>query len=92
MKLRTPWWFAALDVAVAVAAGCLSYAAADVMSSTGWLNSGSTGWLYPAYVVLSAILAWACYPTRRAVAWILVAMLALSACALGVVQFVIPHR
>lgn len=92
MKLRTPWWFAAIDVIVAAAALCLSYAAADVMSSTGWLNNSSTGWLYPAYVVLSAVIAWPCYPTRRAVAWILVAMMALSTVALGIIQFVLPHH
>lgn len=88
MKLiRIPWWFAVLDIAVAAAAFCFSYAAADVMSSTGWLNNNSTGWLYPAYVVLSAVLAWGCYPRRRAIAWILLVMMALSATGLALFSF-----
>lgn len=82
MKFRTPWWFTALVVAVAAASLALSYAAADVMSATGWLNNSSTGWLYPAYVVISAILASGCYASRRAIAWILLGVLALSSIGL----------
>ena len=36
------------------------------------------GWLYPAYVVISGICAWMCYPRRRALAWILVALVLLT--------------
>ncbi len=41
-------------------------------------------WLYPAYVVVAAWLAWLCYPGRRAVAWILAILMLLSHCAIWI--------
>lgn len=35
-------------------------------------------WLYPAYVVAAAWLAWQTYPSRRALSWILVTLMVLS--------------
>ncbi|MDE7411678.1 MAG: hypothetical protein K2M94_06535 [Paramuribaculum sp.] len=35
-------------------------------------------WMYPFYVVVAAYLAYQCYPQRRALAWILLALMVLS--------------
>lgn len=35
-------------------------------------------WLYPAYVVCAAVCAWMCYPRRKDVAWILLALMLLT--------------
>ena len=35
-------------------------------------------WIYPFYALLSGYLAYICYPTRRAMAWILLILLTLS--------------
>lgn len=35
-------------------------------------------WIYPIYAIVAAYLAWQCYPQRRALAWILIALLLLS--------------
>lgn len=35
-------------------------------------------WFYPAYVVVSAICAWLCYPSRKAITWILLILMILS--------------
>ncbi|MDE5800795.1 MAG: hypothetical protein K2H74_07225 [Paramuribaculum sp.] len=32
-------------------------------------------WFYPIYVVVAAYLAWQCYPQRRTLAWVLVALM-----------------
>lgn len=41
-------------------------------------------WLYPVYVVAAAWLAWKCYPQRHALAWILIALIALTHAAMWV--------
>lgn len=46
---------------------------ADVDATVKSLVAG-----YPIYVVVSAVLAWIVYPTRRGVAWILIMLMALS--------------
>ncbi len=35
-------------------------------------------WIYPFYVLVAAFLAYQCYPQRPALAWILLALMALS--------------
>lgn len=35
-------------------------------------------WLYPVYVIVAGWLAWQCYPQRRAMAWVLLALMLLS--------------
>lgn len=39
-------------------------------------------WLYPPYLLIAAWLAWQCYPQRRALAWILIIIMALSHAAI----------
>lgn len=35
-------------------------------------------WIYPFYVLVAGWLAWQCYPQRRTMAWVLLALMALS--------------
>lgn len=44
-------------------------------------------WLYPFYVLLSGWCAWRCYPSRPALAWILVALLWLTHAAIAYMCF-----
>lgn len=71
----TPWWFTALLVLAALPMFSAVYfvAATPAGSEAKWLS-----WLYPAYVVISAVCAWICYPDRRALAWILLILMILS--------------
>lgn len=35
-------------------------------------------WFYPAFCIADAVCAWICYPQRKEVAWILIALMALG--------------
>ncbi len=35
-------------------------------------------WLYPAFCVADAVCAWICYPQRKEITWILIALMALG--------------
>lgn len=39
-------------------------------------------WFYPVYVVVSAVCAWICWPQRREVYWILIALMLLTHAAM----------
>ena len=84
---RAPWWFAVLLILLVLPTIALVEAASYVIDSAGWLGGATyMGWLYPAYVVLSCVCAWICYPDRRAIAWILVALLALADLGLFIIS------
>lgn len=40
------------------------------------------GWLYPFYLIVSALLAWRVFPSRPDLAWILVILMAMSTAAM----------
>ena len=75
---RAPWWFTALLAVLAVVMFILGPEAAQALASGSGISAGAGSWLYPAYVVIAGVCAWMCYPTRRSLAWILVALMALS--------------
>lgn len=79
---RTPWWFTILLLVAAIPALTLSGEASRLLDSSSWGEGGIAAWLYPAYVVISAICAWYCYGRRRALAWILFALIVLTDCGL----------
>lgn len=80
MKERTPWWFTLLLVVTALPMFCMLDRAGFVLEAAyGIGETRIVGWLYPVYVVASGLCAWFCYPSRRTVAWILEAMMALMA-------------
>lgn len=78
LKPRSPWWFAVLLVIVGAPALFLEAPAAKALASSGWIAADITGWLYPAYVIISAVSAWFCYPARRTLAWVLFFLILLT--------------
>lgn len=69
---HTPLWFTALLVLLALPAFSTLYFASAVPDDLRWL-----AWLYPGYLVLSAVCAHICYVDRRALAWIIAALMAM---------------
>lgn len=39
-------------------------------------------WLYPIYVLVSAVCAWLCWPDRREISWILIVLMLLTHAAM----------
>lgn len=69
---QTPWWFTALLAVLALPLCATLYFATSVPEDVRWL-----AWLFPAYLVLSAVCAHICYADRPALAWIIAALMAL---------------
>lgn len=70
---QTPLWALAIII----------IAALPVFSFPALLTSAPSDlraivWLYPLYVLTAAWLAWACWPTRRLMSWILIVLMLLS--------------
>ena len=76
--MRAPWWFTVLLVLVCFPTVAFIPQAAQIVEDAQWLGTSYVGWLYPVYVVLSAVCSWICYPTRRALAWILFALIVIT--------------
>ena len=55
-----------------------------ILEDARWLGTSYVGWLYPVYILLSAVIAWVCYPQRRTIAWILVALIVITMAGLFV--------
>lgn len=72
---HTPWWFTVMTLAVAAVALVLPFTGTSAPSGGEWSFLLK---LYPLYVLASGVLAWMCYPRRRAMAWILLILLLLS--------------
>lgn len=79
-----PRWFAAV-----VIVSLLPVFQLPVLLSAALPGSPARSWLwfYPIYAVVAAYLAWQCYPQRRALAWILVALMWMSHAAMGAICF-----
>ncbi|MDE6334836.1 MAG: hypothetical protein K2L77_09360 [Muribaculaceae bacterium] len=75
---RAPWWFVAIVILVALTTFTFIPQASDILERAGWLGTAYVGWLYPAYVAISGICACMCYPARKTVAWILVALIVVT--------------
>ena len=75
---KSPWWFALLLIIVAVPALLLCSVASKALAADSWMSQDVSGWLFPAYVIISSFSAWFCYPDRRALAWILFALIVLT--------------
>lgn len=86
-NIRPPWWFAVLLLVVSVPALIFSNAAYRVLGESGWVMNDLTGWLYPAYVIISAFSAWFVYPTRRTLAWVLLLLVLLTDLAFCAISF-----
>ena len=79
LRPRRPWWFTAILIVLVLPSFATPWILAD--APHGSLLEGMVKW-FPAFLVLAAICAWAAYPQRRDVAWILVAVMILSAVSL----------
>lgn len=79
-----PVWFTLIVIVNALGGLCLMLPAARVLDSAYGLDMG---WLEPVFVVLASICAWVCYPSRRALAWILEALVLLQSIMLLIVEF-----
>lgn len=71
----TPWWFTLIILAVSLPMFSFLY---FVGATPDGSEARTLAWLYPAYIVIGAVCSWICYPDRRALAWILVILMALS--------------
>lgn len=83
MNRRIPWWVMLLALLLALPGG-----------STPWLvaNAGQAAaeskvllWLYPVYLVASAVLACVCWNQRPWIYWILLSLMLLSTIGIFVI-------
>lgn len=74
---RAPWWWTALLAVTAAGSAVLIEAAADVLRQSGLPDAGMS-WMFPVYIVLSAVSAWLCWSRRRTMAWLLLALMLLT--------------
>lgn len=83
--MTRPWWIAliaALAVAAGVAAPLLIAASAPDSAIAGTPQAGLLLKLFPAYAVAAGLCAWLCWPRRKELTWILLAILILSSAGL----------
>ena len=73
-------WFRILLIVLALPAFAYPTLLAD--GGSGNPTMRTLLWAYPLYVLGTVVCAWACYPARKEVAWILAALLLLSQIAI----------
>jgi len=71
-------------VIVIAALPVLAFPAMLSMSSPESAGNRYFLWLYPAYVVAAALLAWQCYGRRTEMSWIIIALMLLTHAAMWV--------
>ena len=76
---RRPWWFLLILILLVLPSFATPWLLADAPKDS--LLEILTE-CFPVYLLLSAVCAWYAYPARREVAWILVALMILTASAL----------
>ena len=74
---RTPWWFIAILVLIALPTFTFIPQASHIVEEAEWLGSNYVGWIYPLCIAMCCLFAWATYPQRRTVAWILATVVAM---------------
>lgn len=81
-KPNVPKWFVALIIAAILPAlstpELLNVCPPDIAGARTLI------WIYPIYSVIAGYLAYQCYPTRREVSWILIALILLSHAAMWI--------
>ncbi len=78
---KRPLWFKILVIACALPV--LAYPALLSRCPAGG-PAETFLWFYPIYVVVAAVCAWLCWPSRRETAWILLALMLLTNAAMWV--------
>lgn len=76
MSPRVPWWMYVVIVLCMAPGLCFPWAIS--LASEGGPVVKALVWLYPAYVLLSGLLAWLCYGRRTVLTWIVLILLVLS--------------
>lgn len=80
MNQRRPFWLLVIII-------ILSLPIFAFPTMLGMINQGeqvvqTMAWLYVAYILLTDYLAWICWPERKTMTWILLALLIMSHCAM----------
>ena len=80
MNQRRPAWL--LIVIILLTLPLFAFPTLLGMIKPGDQTAQSMVWLYLIYVPLTDYLAWICWPQRRTIAWVLLALLLMSHCAI----------
>ena len=78
---KTPRWFAAIVIVVLLPLFQFPWLLERCSSDSG---ARTMLWIYPFYALTAGYLAWQCYPQRRALAWLLLALLVFSHLAIWI--------
>ncbi|MDE5942245.1 MAG: hypothetical protein K2H14_09055 [Muribaculaceae bacterium] len=73
---RVPWWMWAV-ILLCMAPGLVFPFTVSLLTDANPLVRALT-WFYPAYVIVSGLLAWQCYGRRTVMSWIVLVLLVLS--------------
>jgi len=86
---RVPAWMYCTIIICMLPGLCYPWAVSLIQSQNPIVR-GLT-WFYPAYVLLSGILAWQCYGRRTIMSWIVLVLLLLSHAGLYALTFLSPN-
>ena len=84
-SVRPPWWFILLLVVLFIPVVATPWMISQLPPSAKEMIV--LFYLYPLYVLVADWLAWVCYQPRRMMAWIMVALVALSHLAVAMTVF-----
>ena len=73
---KVPWWIIALIILFVLPAAQFPVLLANCPAEPAIVRT--LVWIYPFYVVVAAYLAYLCYPARRIITWILLALMVLT--------------
>lgn len=82
LKPRRPWWFTMILILLVFPSFGMPWMLAS--APAGSLLHTLVK-LFPFYLLGSAVCAWLCYPQRRELSWILVALMVLSSSGLMII-------
>ena len=73
---RVPLWMTAVIILCALPG--IGFPFLGELLASGDLTIKGLTWFYPAYTLVSALLAWQCYGRRTLLCWIILALMVLS--------------
>lgn len=76
MSRRAPWWVILIALLLALPAGSAPWLIAQADGATA--EARTLLWLFPAYLIVSAVLACVCFNDRPWLSWILFALMLMS--------------
>ena len=76
--MKTPWWFTALLIIAALPMILLTTTASRILGDFYDSDTAVIGWFYPVYILAAGVCSWLSWPSRRATAWILLAIMFLT--------------